>query len=246
MREDVLSQVSKLMQKHTERRDAAVRDTVQSISSGLVEGQQEMDKFKTAHGSNVNSILAHDKELLGRMEKRSNDTRKFREETNRAFKELTGSVEAGVGQSQDLIHDATAEQIKVIEQSTLTLETASSGAFERLEKGRRARVDEITEMRDDSEQTREYMETSLAVSAQAVNDVVEHVVSTVRGYSSTFFPLRFASVLTRIFKFLGIRGDSITSNLPTRRFLSALRSSTNRPITWYQCRSRGHADWKDS
>lgn len=179
MRNELVSHVTSMIHNFTSSRDTSLRDAVKKISAELVDGQHEVEKFKFNHGSSVDGTLTHQKEMLGRLEKRSSESRRARDNGGRALSQIVSGFHDGLVQVQTLVGQASAVQFATVGKETQTLDLASAGAFERLEKSRRSRVEHAEALQTETQKSYEYLQTALASTSRAVQEAVKGIVSDV-------------------------------------------------------------------
>lgn len=196
MRNEVIQHVTKIMHKYSDTRDNNLRDATTRLSSQAVDGQQELEKLKKTHGGTMNTLLTDHKELLGRTETRAKDGRRAREGMSRALDALGSNLDSAVQQIQDHTTSATSQHQKILERDTGALDAATSGAFERLDKGRISRVDELKVMRSETQETQEAMQTQFSSAAESLNTTMGTLLVTVSTFAFSTCLYVFADLCT--------------------------------------------------
>jgi kinesin family member 11 len=179
MRNELVSHITSMVHNYVSSRDTSLREAVNKIGAELVDGQHEIEKFKFNHGSGVDGSLVHQKELLGRLEKRSSDGRRARDSGGQALSQVVSGFHDGLVQVQTLVGQASAAQSTVVSKETQALDVASAGALERLEKSRRARVEHTEAVQAETQQSYESLQHVLALTSRVVQETVKGIVSDV-------------------------------------------------------------------
>lgn len=180
MRNEVIQQVTKIMHKYTETRDNNLREATTKISCQITDSRQEMERYKINCGSTTNSILSEDKELLTRMEKKANDARRARDSSSRILETLTTNIQTGVQQVSEHTAAAVRQHQSTLEQDTGALDAAAYGAFDRLDRGRKLRLEELQAIRTDATQIHGDIQTSMSSMTDAISTTMGDVLSSVR------------------------------------------------------------------
>lgn len=243
MQADILTSITKLMHKHTSLRESALRDASASLSSQLVDGQHALDKFKLNHGSGVSALLGGGKELGARMGAKAGDARKVREGASKALAGLEGSVSKGVEDVRGVVGRKAQEYEARVEEASQALDLASTGTFERLEKGRRARVEDVQVLREEGVRGLEHLGAALAEGGRAVDEAVSGIVATVSvSFSNSLFP----AVCLWVYSSTGIIPRCIDGSVPPLSGRAARESVAHCALTGDTCCCRRPAYWPDA
>lgn len=179
MRNEVMQHVSKILQKYGEARDSTLRETTTKLSGNLTDGQKELEKLRLNHGNGINNILSGHKDLLGRTDAKANNGRRAGEDASRALETLGANVSNTIKQLDEHTTAAALDHLSVLERDTEALDAAASGAFERLDKGRQLRVNELTAIKTDASQSRQATQAHMSSMTSSLNATMNDVIVTV-------------------------------------------------------------------
>lgn len=179
MRNEIIQHVTKLMDKYTDARSNTLRETISTLSTNISYSQREVEEFKRKHANGLGSYLAGDTELLGQVEKTAADYRQAQEITTRTLSKLPSSVDNAAQQARTRITLAMEEHARTLGQDTEVLGAAASGTFERLEKSRLLRLEELTAIRDDSIRTQQHTKESVSTTSNALHDAKREITEAV-------------------------------------------------------------------
>jgi hypothetical protein len=180
MRNEVIQHVTKLMDDYIDARSNTLRETTSRMSANISIAQREIKEFKHMHGSVIGSYLTEDAELLGQVEKTAKDCRRAQEIITQTLSKLPSSVDNAAQHSRTQITLATNEHSRTLGKDTEVLGAAASGTFERLEKSRLLRLEELTTLRDNSIQTHQNTKQSASSVSKACHEA-EHEITEVVG-----------------------------------------------------------------
>jgi hypothetical protein len=181
MRNEVIQHITKLMDKYVDARGNTLRETTNRLATNISEAQREIQEFKFKHGSGVGSCLAEDAELLGQVQKTAKDCRRAKEIVTQTLDKLPPGVGNATQQTRTQITLAAEEYSRTLRNDAETLGAAASGTFERLEKSRLLRLEELTALRDDSIRSHQNTKRSASFTSNTFRDAerdITEVVST--------------------------------------------------------------------
>jgi len=181
MRNEMIQHVTKLMDKYVDARGNTLRETTNRLATNISEAQREIQEFKFKHGCGVGSCLAEDAELLSQVQKTAKDCRHAKEIVTQTLSNLPPGVGNATQQTRTQIILAAEEYSRTLGNDAEALGAAASGTFERLEKSRLLRLEELTALRDDSIRTHQNTKLSASFTSNTFRDAereITEVVST--------------------------------------------------------------------
>ncbi len=177
LQKGLLSQVTKAVTNFAGARDKNIRDAIGKMNNELVDCQREVEKHKYEHGRGVDGSLTHQRELLTRLDQRASESKRIRETAGTSFKHVRSKMQNGLGQLHTSISHATASHSNTVQEEMGTLDRARAGAHERLQKGQQDRAELLQEMQADTQQTYDYLRSTLTSTSQSVQETVHGIVA---------------------------------------------------------------------
>lgn len=161
------------MDNYTDARGNTLRETTSRMLADISIAQREVEEFKHKHETGISDYFAQDAELFGQVEKSAKNCRRAQEIITQTLNKLPSNVDNAAQHFRTRITLATSEHSRGLRKDTEVLGAAASGTFERLEKSRLLRLDELAAIRDNSVQTHQNTKQSVS-SVSKVFHEAEH------------------------------------------------------------------------
>ncbi|KAF8310995.1 kinesin-domain-containing protein [Clavulina sp. PMI_390] len=225
LRSEVIQQVTKIMTKHTDSRDASLREVAARFSAQTTEGLQGLETFRKHHGASVNAIVSDQKELVARVDVKGKETRRVRDAASRALTKLTASLEDGIEQFAIQSKSEVVSLSAMLGQDLDGLDEATAGSFQRLETGRQARMEELNSMHSRTRRAHELLETQLETAASSLSSRMTGIIeagTAARDGLATFGQATGGEIsslgeMSRLLTRRGARDDIPTGTTPHKR-----------------------------
>jgi len=149
----------------------------------------------------------------------------MREAAGTSFKHVRSKMQNGLGQLHTSISQSTASHSNTVQEEMGTLDQARAGAYERLQKGQQDRAELLQEIQIDTQQTYDYLRSTLSSTSESVQETVHGIVAevsqlgdSVSSYSKAMNRhLGSIQHATATLHAQGTKEDQITGSTPKKR-----------------------------